>query len=77
MNAATLPLFSTYPMHTTPVEPPRVADQVLVGERRAVVTHVDAERDNPREDVVLCVTWLDNGRDGVVFWGEVTVTFRR
>lgn len=72
---AILPFSS--PLHIAQVEPPRVADQVVKGKRRAVVTSVDADRDNSRKDVVLCVTWLDTGTDGVLFWGEIDYISRR
>ena len=62
--------FSFGPTYT-PAEPPRPCDAVYVKGKRAIVTHVDDSRDNPRGDVVLCVTWCDSGRDGVVFWAEV------
>ena len=56
---------------------PVAGDQVMRGGKRAVVTSVDTERDNPRGDIVLCVTWLDSGRDGVLFGQEVEVHFKR
>lgn len=60
---------------------PKPGDAVwatLGGKRkRAIVTHVDAERDNPRGDLVLCVVWCDSGRDGILFGNEVEVHFLR
>jgi hypothetical protein len=65
------------PMHVTPAEPPHVGDQILKGGRRAVVTHVETDRDNPRSDVVVCATYIDTGTDATLFWSEIDVTFRR